>query len=178
MNKPTRIKLTRPIVTSRQEAELRAAEVTELTLQLNAMKSDMDAEINSIREDYAPDLAALEKTIGEKTECLKAWAEVNPAEFGKARSIDMQCAVIGWRTGNYQIKPLAKWTWDRVLERLKSINLIRYIRTKEEVDKQTIIADRESLDLAAIGVRVFQEESFYIDPKITDPTTRVATEAQ
>lgn len=172
-----RIKLTRPIVTCRAEAELRASEITEKTIILNSLKGDMDAEINTIRESYACRISELETIIAEKTECLRVWAEANPQEFVKSKSIDMQCAIVGFRTGNYQAKPLSKWTWDRVLEKLKALKFGRYIRTKEDVDKQTIIADREILDLAAIGVRVFQDESFFIEPKITDPTTRVSTEA-
>lgn len=181
MNKPlnkTRLKLTRPIVTSRQEAEMRAAEVTEKITILNSLKSDMDSQINHIRESYSDRVSELENVIAEKTECLRAWAEVNPSEFAKNKSIQLQCATIGFRTGQYQAKPIKGWTWDRVLEKLHLNKLSRYIRTKEEIDKQTLIADRETLELSAIGVRVFQEESFFLEPMITEPTTRVSTDVE
>lgn len=179
MNK--RIKIKCPVVTTRQEAEALASEIAGLIIEQRQYAADLDAGINELRDTYAAKLSTLDKAIKEKTTVMQAWAEANPAEFGGLKSLDMTSAVVGWRTGMHQLKTLAGWTWDRVLEKLRLLSLAGFIRTKEEVNKQAIIDSRELLtseQLRNIGCRIVQDEAFFVEPKISDSTTRITQEVQ
>ena len=171
-----RIKLKTPVITTRAQAESLVGEITELINQHRQVTTDLDSGITLLKQQVEGPLAALKKAIDEKTTVAQAWAEANPSEFQGRKSLDMVHAVVGWRTGQPQLKTLSGWTWDRVLEKLKSITQFKpFIRTKEEVDKQTIIAQREGLwdsDLRNMGVRITQDEAFFIEPKLTTPETR------
>lgn len=180
-----RIKLKTPVIKSRAEMEALVREIAELTLARNKEQIELDEAITAIKERYEVTLGNYGKALEEKTECARAWAEANPSEFNGLKSLDLTHGVVGWRIGNPQLKPLTGWTWDRVLEKLKSLVMINssfadFIRLKEEVNKQQILAGRDNLmdaDLRNMGVRVVQEESFYVEPKITEPQNRQTVEA-
>lgn len=177
-----RLKLTQTLLRNRLEAEHCAGEIADLKAQEAKALAEMDIAVTAIRESFERRLAALRKGIGEKSQVLQVWAEANPSEFAGRKSLDLTHAVIGWRTGQPALKTLAGWTWDRVLEKLKSAaRNACFIRTKQEVDKQVLLAARVDLkpeELREMGVRVIQEESFFIEPKLTESETRVVAEAQ
>ena len=59
-----------------------------------------------------------------------------------------------------------------MLEFLKQRLGARYVRIKEEIDKDRLLADRETLGkdkMASMGVEVVQDESFFVDPKRETP---------
>lgn len=171
-----RIKLKIPEIKSRAEMEALVGEICALKINESKLKADMDDEIKAVREDYESDLSDTADRLNVRMQAAQAWAENHPAEFGKLKSIEMTHGVVGWRIGQPQLKTLAGWTWDRVLERLQQVKAYAgFIRTKLEVDKQSILALRESLldgDLKNMGVRVVQDESFYVEPKTTKVENR------
>jgi phage host-nuclease inhibitor protein Gam len=171
MNKKNRLKLNQSATAlkSRDQVETVLREIAQVTLKRNQAQLKMDELITNIRTRYEELIGDCTTHLESQTELIRAWAEANPSEF-KGKSADFVHAQIGWRTGQPTLKTLAGWTWDRVLEKLKGF-LPQYIRVKEEVNRQAIIADREGLTaehLKSIGVRVVQEESFFIDPKLTE----------
>ncbi len=167
-----RIKITKPVITSRAEAEAYARDIASYMNDQRIVTANMDASITSIREEHEAELTSLQTTIDEKTTTLQAWADGNPAEFNGAKSMDMVHAIIGYRTGQHQIKTASGWSWDRVLEKIRTIPaMLSYIRTKEEINKQALIADRDTLGPEALrqfGCRIVQDESFFVEPKLTD----------
>ena len=177
-----RIKISTPLIATRAQAELLAGEIADLMIDHRQASNCLDSTIKTAREQFAARLEPLEKQIGEKTTSLQAWAEANPAEFNGKKSLQMTHAECGWRTGQPQLKTLAGWTFARVLDRIKSItNLaILYVRTKEEINKQAIIADREILGpdgLRNLGVKVVQDEPFFVEPKLTPQISKAQQEA-
>lgn len=175
--KKNRIKLTQPVLNSRADVESVLNEITLTTINRNRAQLAMDQAITEIRERYEATIATCKESIDQKSELVRTWAEANPAEFGKVKSLDFVHATIGFRTGTPTLKTLRGWTWDRVLEKLNSLKLTHYIRTKEEPNKQTLLLDRDSLDLKNFGLQVEQKESFFIEPKLTDQDNRVETAA-
>lgn len=161
---------------TREEMEQLVGGIAALKTGERSLTAAMDAEIKTIRDSYLADINEANEKVAALMPRALAWAEAHPDEFGKLRSIDMLHGVIGWRTNTPSLKTLAGWTWDRVLEKLESLkNLAQYVRTKKEVNKQAIIADRDGIGpemLGVIGLRVVQEEEFYVEPKLTETTTR------
>jgi phage host-nuclease inhibitor protein Gam len=176
-----RIKKCGPVVRTRGEMETLVGEIARLKNEEQTLSAEMDGRIQEVRTDYESRLAAIADEINLRMASAEEWSLAHPDEFGKAKSVDMTHAVVGWRTGQPQLKTLAGFTWDRVLERLRSLaQYAGFIRTKQEVDKQGIIAARENLldaDFRQMGVRVVQDESFYVDPKVTEVETTVSKEA-
>lgn len=176
-----RIKLPTTLIT-RARAEEILGEIATLKLEERTQKNALDRELTAAREAYEAPLTALAKQLEEKTVLLESWAAANPAEFPKARkSIEMIHGLIGYRTGTPKLKTLPKWTWDRVLEKLKEL-LPDFVRTKEEVNKEALIAAFGEgrllpADGRGLGVQVVQDEAFFVEPRLAEQAARSTAEA-
>ena len=183
MTKKTRLKTSAlPADFSREEAEAAVAAITQLTIKKNSLTADMDEEITKIRSRYELTIGNLTARIDQNTEYVRDWALANPEEFGKKKSLEMTHGIIGFRTGMPKLKTLSGWTFARVLEALKGLPWGRaFTRIKEEVDKEGILSafssENISLgELREIGVRVDQEESFFVEPDVTETESRQVKE--
>ena len=115
--------------------------------------------------------------MDELTATVQRWAEAHPEEFGRLKSIEFPAGVIGFRTGSPKLKPLPKWTFDRVLDALRRTDTWRgYIRVKEEVDKEALLgAKLPATELRGMGLQILQEESFYLTPRLAETPARQVT---
>jgi phage host-nuclease inhibitor protein Gam len=182
MSKKNRIKFkqTATALKSREEVETILGDIARVTLQRNQAQIQMDERITSIREQYEQIMAGANLCLEEKTELVRAWAEANPSEFkGQIRRVRPRHHRLAHRSAD--LKDSGRLDLGSRPRKTQSLpNLLQYVRVKEEVNKQAIIADREGLtpeQLRAIGVRILQEESFYIDPKLSDLETKQQVEA-
>lgn len=169
-----RIKLSTPALKTRAQMEECVGQLRDLVIERNRLQLDAEAAHKAVDDKFGPPLAAYGKQIEERYELIRAWAEANPSEFGGRKSLEVTHGQLGWRTGQPTLKTLTGWTWDRVLEKLKSLpGLSHYLRVKEEVNKQAILNDREGMGpdaLRNLGVRVVQDEVFYVEPRLDEPT--------
>jgi len=172
--KKTRLKTSAlPAVVTRDEAEQMVSQITELTIKHNGLTADLDTELAAARSRYETTLGNLSARIDALTEQVRDWALANPEEFGKKKSLEFSQGVIGFRTGMPKLKTLSGFTFARVLHMLSSVKWGRaFIRVKEEADKEGLISAYTSKNISTselreIGVRVYQEESFFVEPATT-----------
>ncbi len=175
-----RIKLTCPAIKSRREMEQVLAEVRQHTLERNRLQLVSETRKKMVDDECGAQIATVVKLIEERVELLRGWAEANPTEFAGLKSLETQHGSLGWRIGNAMLKTLSGWTWDRVLERMLGLpQFAGYIRTKAEVNKQAILVDREQIppeELREVGVRVVQEDLFFVEPNIEELENRQTSE--
>jgi phage host-nuclease inhibitor protein Gam len=164
--------LKTPAVKTREQMETLVREIAGLKLDEKLLLAGMDRELRAARDRYEARLLTLERVLAEKTTMARAWAKSNPAAFGRRRSVDFGHGVAGFRTGPPRLKTVARCQWDRVLRSLRGLNWgAPYIRVKEEINKEQIIADigagkLAEADLRQAGARVVREESFFVEPKL------------
>lgn len=171
-----RIKKTvNTVVQTREEAEARMRDLAIATNQRIAIVSEMDEQLLSIKKEYEQDIARQDALIKQASDDLEAWALAHPELFQKPKSIAFLSGVIGFRTGTPKLKLLRGWTWDKTLEAIQQWKFA-FVRTKEEVDKESIIAfcatesDKARLAekvLRPIGVALVQDEGVFIEPTLT-----------
>lgn len=174
MKLPKRIRHIAPALKDRAQVEETLREIACVTLRRNKLITDIDERIIALKKECAYDLVLTEsgKLIQEKTELIKTWAEANPDEFGKNKSLELTHATIGFRTGNPAVKAMSGWNLKAIIEALlkKGPTWFAYIRKQLELDKEALIRDREILtesDLRTVGLRITQAEAFYIEPNLT-----------
>ena len=176
------IKLKSPAIKTRAEMETLVREIAGLKLNEKLLTVNMDGEIQSVRDTYEARLGTLTQVLAEKTEAARAWAESNPEAFSQRKSLDFVHGVIGFRTGTPKLKTVSKWKWDGVLQSLRAARWgATYIRVKEEINKEQIIADigaqiLSTADLRKAGAQVVREESFFVEPKLTRVESREVAE--
>ena len=172
-----RTKVTAPalVIRDRAELDLVVGDIARLKTEEAALTAEMNEEITAIRSRFEERLTEITADLTLRTTAVANWSSANVQEFENKKSLDTIHGVIGWRTTTPALKTLKGWTWDRVLEKLATSGLDRFIRIKSEVDKQALLIERETLDLAPLGVQVVQEETFFVDPKLTTVTNRLQT---
>lgn len=178
----TRIKHIKPTISTRAQAEATLGELNRLTIERNRVQLDMEEKILAVRATHEGPIAAYNKQIAEQVELLEGWASENADEFGKLKSLTMQHGTLGWRQST-KLKTLAKWTWDRVLEKLKLLKLHEYVRTKEEVNKDVIrdhlmnYGELVGTEAKEVGVRLAVEDTFFVEPNLEQIDNRLVKEA-
>jgi phage host-nuclease inhibitor protein Gam len=184
--KKTRIKQTLTILRSRDEAEGCMHDLAAAVNNQRKLSARRDAEVLVINRKYEASLAQCASFIAARTDQLRAWAEANPDEFPKGRkSIDFVTGILGFRRGTPKLALLSRaWTWEKVLAQLKKLCWSHFVRVKEEVDKDSILSAYSNPDnipayldedFKRFGVKVVQDESFFIEPNLTEPETRIET---
>lgn len=156
----------------RAQMEELVSAIRELTISHQTVLAEKNAELKKLDEQFNPRLTAWAEEIQAKSVLVQAWAEANPDEFTKRKSLELSHGTIGFRTGTPKLKTLAKRTWAAVLDILRAHKPYHgFVRIKEEVDKESILVAHANFnllpgDLKEMGVEVVQEESFYIEPKL------------
>ena len=157
------------VVQTRDEAEARMRELALAANTRVSLIADMDAEILAVKKRYQVNIAKQEALVKQAADDLEAWALANPDLFQKPKSIAMLSGTIGFRTGTPKLALLNRtWNWERVAEEVEH-TLPNFIRTKPEVDKEGILASRDTVEefLPLVGLKIVQDEGFFIEPKLT-----------
>ena len=173
MSKRIKTKLPEPI--TREEAEAAVNEIARALNNKRKLVARMDAAKLEIDQRNAMALADCDMWVKKCTARVQAWAQVNPEAFAKRKSVEFAAGTVGFRTGTPKLKLLNRtWSWEKVLEAAQQY-LPNFLRSKPELDKEAIIAQRDELEefLPQIGVKVDQDEAFYVEPKLTEPESRV-----
>lgn len=174
----TRIKSkTEPV--SRADAERIVRDIAVLTLEQRDRKNDIDAAILAAKERHSARLAEIAAEVKDKAALVQTYAEANPEDFGKLKSLRFEVGTIGFRTGTPKLKTLSGWTFDRVLAKLKEVLWgAAFIRIHEEVDKEELISGfgqgmLTADELREIGTRVVQDETFFVEPDLAAVEARI-----
>lgn len=173
----------KPPTITRDDAERLVNEIATEESTRRQLAAAMDEQILAIRADYGPQLEAHGASIKANTQLVQAWADSNPAEFSKRKSIDFPAGRVGYRTGTPKAKTRAGFTWARVIEKLKSLAWGEaFLRISEEVAKDEIIAATtqgrlSANELISIGVTVVQDETFFVEPDLTAVQERITANA-
>lgn len=135
--------------------------------QQRQLEAEMNEKINRIRDAYQDELTRLAEQKAEQFEVLQSFAREQKDSW-KNKSLELLHTVIGFRIGNPKVVKDKKFTWDAVTE-LALKYAPGFVRTRYELDKEAIIASRESPEMEALRnncyVDVVQDETFYVEVK-------------
>ncbi|HZZ20291.1 MAG TPA: host-nuclease inhibitor Gam family protein [Opitutaceae bacterium] len=162
----TRIKAT--VLKSRAEFDQVVDRLASATVDLRKLEAKRDERIQEVREKHEPDIAVLKVEIDAMALNLEKFAAANRDELmpGRIKSGETSLARFGFRFGNPTLKLLNKsWSWEKVVAELKARLLTGYVRTTEEADKEGLRIHLTPEQLAGVGCRVTQSETFYVEPK-------------
>ena len=171
--KSPKVKIVPQLIATRTDMERAFGDLAGAAIERDRLTACMEADMNAVRAQYADQLSTQNQIIAQHGASLTRWAVTNRAEFGKLRSLETAHGFLKFRTGQWQLKCKLKG-WQKVIEKIKSFKLEQlYIRTVEEVNKEALIADRDSdllaagrkLKLADLGVAAVQDEHFTIEIK-------------
>lgn len=161
----TKTEKTRIARLTRDDIEHAVRELCIATVRLDEEQARLNLDLARAREVHEAALTALNADVAEHTATVRAWSDAHPEEFATRKSIVMVHGTLGYRIGQPSLKTIRGVTWDKVLALLKAA-FPAYVRVKEEIDREAILADREALgeeNLGTLGLRVEQAERFYVE---------------
>lgn len=150
---------------TREEAEAAMRDLCITTHKLEGEQAAMNEALARVREKYEAEIQALKETSELLQAKINSWADKHPDEFAKKKSVEMVHGICGYRTSPPALKTVRGVTWAKVVGLLKNA-FPSYVRTKDEVDKEALIANRNVIGTAAlmtVGLRVEQAETFFIE---------------
>lgn len=152
-----------PVIASLEEADATLAEIAAQRRQITLIDLGAAEEIERIKLSAAAEAEPARQRIAALEQALLRYADYHkPDLFAKKKSLELTFGVIGYRAST-KLKTLSKWTWERVLETLKTTEGgARCIRIKEEVDKEALKALSPE-KLAEVGVRAVPEDAFFYE---------------
>lgn len=176
-------RITKPALTvpTRNEVEILVGEIRLLTTQVMSIEADRQHKLQQIDERFSKLTGPLQADLDQKTQRVQAWAEANPAEFEKRKSIEFNHGTVGFRTGTPKLILISRaWNWAKALAQVQ-LRLPNFVRSAPEIDKEALIGQRNDppikLSLPLCGLAVTQGETFFIDPKVEQVETKQVTEA-
>lgn len=135
-----------------------------------SLQAEMNQKIDEVKAMYKDRINELAAEKKEVVKVVHAWAEKNKSQFEKKRSRELLFGRIGFRLGTYKLGKDKGLTWEAVTRIAKVMRAGKpYIRIKEELDKEMLLANRQKPEVITlmkeVGVFVQQDETFFIEPK-------------
>ena len=141
--------------------------------RLEKIEAKMNEEINKVKAKYQDDVTELKDQLSEPNSVLEAFAKEQKDNWGKKKSVELLHTIVGFRTGTPKVAKDKKFTWDAVLELMKKNRIFKtFIRTTEEINKESILAEKDEKILQSLKeecyIEVDQDEKFFVTVKKED----------
>jgi phage host-nuclease inhibitor protein Gam len=148
---------------SKEEVSSSIASIGAAARKLARIEADMNEALSTTREHYEKLAAPYKKAIADHRQGVQIWCEANRdvlTDGGKTKTGAFTTGEVKWRLNP---KSVSIKTAKAVLAALVEAGLERFVRTKQEIDKEAILADPDAV--AAIkGITIEQDEEFVIEP--------------
>lgn len=162
----TRIKapaLVTAVPQSRDDAARDIRAIGDLQRERTRLETAMNDEIAVITARYQPEIDTLRNRVQAVSAGVQTWCEAHRAELlkGDAKTANLVTGEVQWR----QRPPsVAIRGLDAVIETLKRLGLGRFVRTKEEPNKEAMLNEPQAVaGVAGISI-VTGVEDFVITP--------------
>jgi len=149
------------------EAAQSLADIGAVKRRIKELNRALNEEVERAKSEAAKKVAPLAEKSQQLFEGLYVFAERRRAELtqdGKTRTISVVSGDFGWCTTPPAV--IIK-NIEKVLAELHSRQLTAFIRTKEEINKEAMLADQGNA-LRVPGVKISQHEEFFAKPSEVD----------
>lgn len=138
--------------------------IGDLQRQLTVASAEMNDAIAEITERYQPVLEAIKEQIKPLQAGVQVWCEANRHDLtrgGKVKTATFVTGEVQWRQRPPSVSVRGA---DVVISALAELGLARFVRTKQEVNKEAILAEPDAVK-AVRGITVVTGvEDFVIVP--------------
>lgn len=162
----TTVKLVVP--QNREEAETWIRQIGDHRREVVRIETAMNDEIAAVKDKYEQQAKPFRDDVEALIDGLQAWAVANRDQLtggGKRQSAEMATGMISWRVLPPRVTIRKA---ENVLDALKKLGLQRFIRTREEINKEAMLDDQDAARLVP-GVTIGSAgETFNVDPFETE----------
>lgn len=149
---------------SKDEAAAYIKKIGDLLRQKLRNEANMNDAIANITASYQPEIEILQAEVNQLQEGVQAYCEAHRDELtqnGKSKSANLITGEVMWRQKPPSVR-VSKV--DAVIDMLKRLGLAKFVRTKEELNKDAILNEPEAVrGVAGLSI-VSGTEQFEINP--------------
>lgn len=148
---------------SRDMAAQAIARIGIVNRDLARVTADMNDELAAVKARWEAAAEPLQLQIKALTEGVQTWAEANRdtlTQNGKVKTAALTTGEILWRLRPPSVRVTGA---EAVLDALRRLGLKRFIREKEEVNKEAILNEPEAVAHVP-GIAISQGEDFVVVP--------------
>ncbi|HAU2967608.1 TPA: host-nuclease inhibitor protein Gam [Salmonella enterica subsp. diarizonae] len=148
---------------SKEQVSIDIKKIGDIQRELTRIEADANDQIAVIMNQNTPKIEALRAELDVLQKGVQTWCEANRSSItkGSSKTANFITGEVAWRTkpDSVSIKGV-----ELVLETLKKLKLDRFIRRKEEVNKDAVLADKKAVEnIKGISI-VSGKETFSITP--------------
>lgn len=149
---------------SQDEVSAAIKSVGDISREMTRLQTAMNDSIATITQDYQPTLDGLKDRLQNLQDGIQVWCEANRDKLtngGKTKTANLITGNVLWRQRPPSVRIRGE---ENVLDMLRKLQLGRFIRNKEEVNKEAILLEPKAVaGIAGISV-VTGIEDFVIEP--------------
>lgn len=148
---------------SRAEVTEAIAEIGRAQRERERVQAAMNDELAVVRQRFEEQARPHADAISMLSQGVQLWCEAHRAELtqgGKTKTVNLASGEVKWRMRPPSVLVRGG---DLVIDLLRQLGLSRFVRIKEEVNKEAILAEPEAV--AGIrGISIGQREDFVVEP--------------
>lgn len=164
--KQKRVKTAAAAVSVPQTREQAAAQIAIIgtdNRELARLEADMNDALAKVKETFEKKAEPLRQRIQANTQGVQTWAEANRdalTQGGKVKTAALTSGELLWRTRPPSVRVTGA---ESVIDDLRRLGLSRFIRTKDEVNKEAILNEPEAVAHVP-GIAISRGEDFVVVP--------------
>jgi phage host-nuclease inhibitor protein Gam len=130
------------------------------------MKTELNDRLAAITQEFAPHLTVLAEAVTAQQQAIQTWCEAHRVDLcgvddKLGKTANLVTGEVGWRMRPPSVKVRDA---EGVIDTLIRMDMRQFVRTKEEVNKEAILADPERVrGIAGITI-VRGAEDFFVVP--------------
>ncbi|EBX1374781.1 host-nuclease inhibitor protein Gam [Salmonella enterica subsp. enterica serovar Newport] len=148
---------------SKEQVSVDIKKIGDIQRELTRIEADANDQIAVIMNQNTPKIEALRAELDVLQKGVQTWCEANRSSItkGNSKTANLITGEVSWRTKPESVSIKGA---ELVLEALKKLKLDRFIRRKEEINKDAILADKKAVEnIKGISI-VSGKEVFSITP--------------
>ncbi len=148
---------------SKEQVSVDIKKIGDIQRELTRIEADANDQIAAIMNQNTPKIEALRAELDVLQKGVQTWCEANRSSItkGSSKTANLITGEVAWRTKPDSVSIKGA---ELVLEALKKLKLDRFIRRKEEINKDAILADKKAVEnIKGISI-VSGKEVFSITP--------------
>ncbi len=130
---------------------------------IDKIQANLNEQVDELKTQAMADAGPHQEKVNQLVEGLFAFAEANRNELtdgGKHKTVELPTGIFAWRMTPPAVNLRGV---KEIIASLKTLGLTRFIRTKEEVDKEAMLKEKE-VAATVKGVTISQQEEFVVKP--------------
>ena len=148
------------------------------TLEIERLTARRDLRFSEVCTPINKDIATQQARVAKQQAALEEYYASHKQEIEQdgEKFVQLPNGEIGCRLGGKKLSTLAKWTWEKALEKLQAIWPGEYLLPPKppEIDKVAVKKSLTRDELKACGMEIVQDETFYANPTRPPDPEKVA----